>query len=71
MFQCFNFIKTFKLLCLLQDPDSIKTGTKGRVVVEVLEIEGILTGVERALAPTSIDSTSMCVNEFLQKKTVL
>jgi hypothetical protein len=50
---------------LLQEPDSIKTGTKGRDVV-VVGTEGILTGVERALvAPTSIDSTSMCVNEFL------
>lgn len=43
---------------LLHDPDSIKTGTKGRD--EILEMDGILTGVDLArAAPTSIDSASI------------
>lgn len=41
---------------LLQEPDSIKTGTKGRVLAEMFDIGGILTGVDRAREPTSTDS---------------
>jgi hypothetical protein len=50
-------------LYLLQDPDSIKTGTIGRVAASDPLICGILTGVDLVLAPTSIDSESICANE--------
>ena len=50
---------------LLHEPDSIKTGTKGRELAEEFGIVGILTGVDLARAPTSIDSISIWANEFL------
>lgn len=54
---------------LLQDPDSMRTGTKGRPVL----VQGIFMGVERAgrlpiAEPISTESMSIEVNEFLWKK---
>lgn len=66
-----NFLKLNDLILslflkhLLHEPDSIKTGTKGRELADEFGIVGILTGVDLARAPTSIDSISIWANEFL------
>lgn len=46
---------------LLYDPDSIKTGTKGRIDVVVFGWSGMLIGVvlDDLEAPISVDSTSI------------
>lgn len=54
---------------LLHEPDSIKTGTNGRVAADVCGCKGwIFMGVDRAAreAPISTDSTSMWANELLK-----
>lgn len=62
---CYSF---YYKINLLQDPDSMRTGTNGRDAADVFGCTGIFIGVDRAAldAPISTDSTSMWANELLQ-----